>query len=200
MKAITLTTLAASLLLVVSCIKPKEPRARICPDEPLVITTADTIELENCSENYETQFWELPGGASSTQNKVGVTSNTPITYNIKLSVSNNDYANDYVTTRVLKVVSETFSTFTLSNSLTTQNDTFTVCTVVDDIDVNDPDGYYVTAGAPNGYELIEQLPNGCYRYGPDPQNPPTAGVKTTYHYYCINNKYCDTTKVEVTVP
>lgn len=194
MRSEVILSLCALLILIASCFKPKEPRARICPEEPLIITTLDSLVLENCSEHAESQRWDLPNGAFSTQNKVAVTSAVPTTYNITLSVSNNDYANDYITTRTLKIVSAVFSTSTINLFPATPGDTVTACTQVDDLDANDPDGYYVTAGAPPGYLLLDQQPNGCFRYSPDPQNPP-AGKDSTYQYYCINDKYCDTTKV-----
>jgi len=194
MKSAAILSFSALILFMASCIKPKEPRARICPDEPLVITTADTLVLENCSEYAETQRWELPNGVFSTQNKVAVTSATPTTYNVTLSVSNNDYANDYITTRTLKIISSTFTTTELTINPVSTSEIVTACTVVNDLDANDPDGYYATAGAPNGYLLSETLPNGCYKYSPDPQNPP-SGQSVTFHYYCISDKYCDSTKI-----
>ena len=196
MKSLEILVFSVLIISMASCIKSKEPRARICPEEPLVITTKDTIELENCSDHYDSQRWELPNGVFSAQNKVGITSATPTTFNIKLAVSNNEYANDYVTTRTLKVVSKTFTTSTINLAPPNSTDTITACTVVDDLDINDPDAYYSTAGAPTGYLLLETLANGCYRYAPDPQNPP-SGQAITYHYYCINDKFCDTTKIVI---
>lgn len=196
MKAGAILSLGAALFFVASCVKPKEPRARICPEEPLIITTDDTLVLENCSENFETQRWDLPNGAFSTQNNVAVTSDVPATYEVKLTVGNNDVANDNIATRTLKIVSSIFTTADLFVSPTTPAETITACTVVDNLDVNDPDGYYGTTGAPDGYIFVEQLPNGCFKYAPDPQNPP-AGKDSTYHYYCISDKYCDSTKVIV---
>ncbi len=194
MKSVVIISFSTLMILMAACIKPKEPRARICPEEPLVITTADTLELENCSDNYDTQRWDLPNGAFSNQNKIAVTNASPTTYKVQLSVSNNEYANDYVTTRTLKIVSDVFSTSVLNFNPFTPDDDVIACTVVDDLDVNDPDGYYATAGAPKGYLLAEKLPNGCFRYRPD-TTMVMPDKDSTYHYYCIGDTYCDTTKV-----
>ena len=104
MKTLVAICIGVCLLSFASCIKPKEPNAKICPEEPVVITTKDTLILENCSEHYETQRWELPDGSFSTQNKVAFTTTIPGVYNIILKVSNNDYANDYVAERRVEVV------------------------------------------------------------------------------------------------
>ncbi len=103
MKTLLTVGFGACLLMLVSCVKPKEPNAKICPEEPVVITTKDTLVLENCSEHYDTQRWELPDGSFSTQNKVAFTNTVPGVYNIILKVSNNDYANDYVAERKIEV-------------------------------------------------------------------------------------------------
>ncbi len=103
MKSVVILSLSVCLIVIASCVKPKEPRARICPEEPIVITTKDTLVLENCSENYETQRWDLPNGAFSTQNSIAFASPTPGVYYIQLKVKNNDYANDYVTQRKVEV-------------------------------------------------------------------------------------------------
>lgn len=194
MKAVAILSFSAAMIFMASCIKPKEPRARICPEEPLFITTDDTLVLENCSDSYETQRWDLPNGIFSTQNSVAVASAVPTTYKVQLTVGNNDFANDNITTRTLKIVSSIFSTSDILIAPTNITETITACTVVDDLDANDPDGYYETAGAPDGYIFVEKLPNGCFKYAPDPQNPP-SGKDSTYHYYCISDKFCDTTKV-----
>jgi len=104
MKAIAILSLSAAIIFMASCVKPKEPRARICPEEPVVITTNDTLQLENCSENYDTQRWDLPNGAFSTQNKIAFASATVGEFIITLKVKNNDYANDYIAERKIKVV------------------------------------------------------------------------------------------------
>lgn len=104
MKSVVILSLSACLIFVASCVKPKEPRARICPEEPVVITTNDTLTLENCSESYDTQRWDLPNGAFSTQNSVAFASSTPGIYYITLKVKNNDYANDYIATRKVEVI------------------------------------------------------------------------------------------------
>jgi len=199
MKSVGILSFGICLLVLASCGKPKEPIVKICPAEPLVITTSDTLVLANCSENSSTQRWELPGGTFSTQNRVAVASGLPTTYRLKLSVSNNEYANDYSNTRIIKIVSDNFTTsdITLNPSSNTQD--ITACTIVNDLDSEDPDGYYATAGAPNGYILKETLANGCFVYRPDPQNLPT-GTATTFHYYCISDKYCDTTKIIIKNP
>lgn len=104
MKSVIILSFSAVVILMTACVKPKEPRARICPEEPVVITTKDTLELENCSLHSETQRWDFPNGAFSTQNKVAFTSATPGVFFVTLKVSNNDYANDYITERRIEVV------------------------------------------------------------------------------------------------
>lgn len=87
-----------------SCFKAKEPEAKICPEEPLTITTKDTLFLENCSKNYSEFRWTLPDGAFSTQDIVSFHNVNVGDYTITLSVKNNEYANDYKTERRVKVV------------------------------------------------------------------------------------------------
>lgn len=202
MKAIAPFCFFVCLVALASCNKNKEPKAAICADEPVVITTVDTLELENCSENYDSQLWNLPNGAFSTQNKVAVTSDTPATYNIKLTVSNGDFANDYVVERRVKVVSKNFSMAITNLKLTNVFEEITVCTIVDDIDVNDPDGYYTSSAPPPGYDLVADLGNGCYKYKlSNPANPPVVGG-VAYHYFCIddNGGLCDSTKIILNAP
>lgn len=202
MKSIAPFYFIICLVALASCTKNKEPKAAICADEPVVITTADTLELENCSENFDSQRWDLPNGAFSDQKKVAVTSATPATYLIKLSVSNDDFANNYIVERKVKIISKNFTTAFTNHTLPSLNSEITICTVVDDIDANDPEGYYAAAPAPSGYRLVADLGNGCYKYElKNPANPPT-GVAVTYHYFCIddNGGFCDTTKVFINTP
>ena len=92
-----------AILLAYSSCKPAEPVANICPELPLVITTQDTLVLENCSLNSNTQRWELPNSATSSQTSVAFYSSTPGVFEVKLYVSNDDYANDYEATREITV-------------------------------------------------------------------------------------------------
>jgi hypothetical protein len=199
MKSVGIVSFGICLLFLAACIKPKEPIVKICPEEPLVITTSDTLVLENCSENSSSQRWDLPSGAFSTQNMIAVASGLPTTYKLKLSVSNNEYANEFTKTRTVKIISDNFTTseITLNPPSNTQN--ITACTIVNDLDAADPDGGYSTAGPPDGYILKETLPNGCFVYKPDPQNLP-SGTAVTYHYFCISNEHCDTTKIIIKNP
>ena len=202
MKSFAILSFSAVIILMASCVKPKEPQARICPDDPVVIRFGDTLELENCSENFETQRWELPDNAFSTQRKVAIASNTPLSFLVKLAVRNADYARDYIAERKVKIISKYFSTSTVNSTLTSLNSDITVCTVVDDIDATDPDGYYTSEGPPTGYKLVENVGNGCYKYAlVDPANPP-IGPAVTYHYFCIDVEggFCDTTKVVINTP
>lgn len=202
MKSVFICSVLVFVLFASACVKNKEPKARICEDNPIVITTADTIELENCSDHYDAQRWDLPNGAFSTQKKVDIASNIPASYLIKLSVTNNDFRNNYIVERKLKIVSKTFTTSTLTATLPSANSEITICTVADDIDVTDPDGYYTSKGAPAGYRQVADLGNGCYTYAlEDPLNPP-SGTAVTYHYFCINDDggFCDSTRVEIKYP
>ena len=103
MKSLVALSFFACIVLITSCLKPKEPIAKICPEEPATITTKDTLVLENCSEFFETQRWELPNGAFSNQNKIAFTTSVPGDYVIILKVKNNNYANDYIAERTVKV-------------------------------------------------------------------------------------------------
>jgi hypothetical protein len=81
----------------VSCTPRNEPKAFICPESPLVIFIDDTLELNNCSKNYTRQRWDMPNGAVSTQDKIKFTSDVDGTFVVKLTIGNDDWANDYVT-------------------------------------------------------------------------------------------------------
>jgi PKD repeat protein len=100
---ITLSVCLMGIIFLGSCIKPKEPIVRICPESPITIKTNDTLILENCSEYAEEVRWELPGGAFSEQDKVAFWNTTVGTYTVTLKVRNNDYANFYSVDAVINV-------------------------------------------------------------------------------------------------
>ncbi len=93
---IAISVCLISIVLLGSCVKPKEPVAKICPETPITIKTTDTLILENCSEYAEEVRWELPDGAFSEQNKIAFWNTTPGVYTVILKVRNNDYANFYI--------------------------------------------------------------------------------------------------------
>ncbi len=104
MKAFITFSFFACVLAITSCVKEKEPIAKICNEEPQIITTKDTLVLTNCSEFYTTQLWSLPGGLSSTQNSVAFASPVAGKFIITLKVGNEKYANNYIATRNIEVI------------------------------------------------------------------------------------------------
>lgn len=86
----------------VACRKKNQPEPRICVGSESYFYK-DTMLISNCSAHFDHIRWVLPDGTTSTADQIYYIAPAPGLYTFTLFAGNDDFVNEYKTTRTVTV-------------------------------------------------------------------------------------------------